>query len=86
MSCEWYDQSSMKGMKLSVSLPDQDVEYLDALAESGRYPSRSAVLQQAVRLLRTSELGDAYETAWSEWSASGEADAWESATPDGVVG
>ena len=76
----------MTGMKLSVSLPDHDVAYLDALAESGRYSSRSAVLQQAVRLLRSSELGDAYEAAWSEWEASGEAEAWESVAGDGVVG
>ncbi len=74
------------GMKLSVSLPDHDVAYLDALAESGRYSSRSAVLQQAVRLLRSSELGDAYEAAWFEWEASGEAEAWDSVTGDGVAG
>ncbi len=81
----WYDSGSITGVKLSVSLPNDDVAYLDALAKSGRYASRSAVLQQAVRLLRSSELGDAYEAAWAEWEESGDAAAWESVAADGVA-
>ncbi len=38
-------------MKLSVSLPDEDVEYLDAYAASQGLASRSAALRKAVRLL-----------------------------------
>ena len=56
-------------MKLSVSLPEGDVEYLDAYAERQRLGSRSASVQKAVRLLRASELGAAYEQAWSEWTS-----------------
>ena len=41
------------------------------------FASRSAVLQRAVRLLRASELGAAYEDAWSEWTDDGDAEAWE---------
>ena len=48
-------------MKLSVSLPDDDVEYLDEYARVQRLESRSAALHKAVRLLRASELGGAYE-------------------------
>lgn len=72
-------------MKLSVSLPEEDVEFLDAHARGQGYDSRSAVLRKAVRLLRASELGGAYEDAWREWSESGEADVWDDATADGLA-
>lgn len=42
-------------------------------------------MKRAVRLLRTAELGGAYESAWREWAADGDADAWEIATGDGLV-
>ncbi len=71
-------------MKVSVSLPDEDVEFLDAYAEAQGYPSRSAALHKAVRLLRASELGPAYEQAWDEWLADEEAQLWESTTSDGL--
>jgi metal-responsive CopG/Arc/MetJ family transcriptional regulator len=51
-------------MKLSVSLPDDDVEFLDAYAESQGMQSRSAALHRAVRLLRANGLGSEYEDAW----------------------
>ena len=72
-------------MKVSVSLPDADVEYLDAYARSQGLDSRSAALQKAVRLLRASELGAAYEDAWSDWAGSEDAELWEAATADGVA-
>ena len=70
-------------MKVSVSLPDGDVEFLDNYAEREGFASRSAVLHKAVRLLRASELGTAYEDAWTEWEASGGAALWETTTADG---
>ena len=72
-------------MKLSVSLPDEDVEYLDAYAETQGLESRSAALRKAVRLLRASELGAAYEDAWTEWAGSEDAELWDGATADGVA-
>lgn len=70
-------------MKLSVSLPDDDVAFLDAHARL-QGNTRSAVVHQAVRLLRTAELGDAYQDAWKEWADSGEAELWESTVGDGI--
>ncbi|MGI8609898.1 MAG: ribbon-helix-helix domain-containing protein [Candidatus Dormibacteria bacterium] len=70
-------------MKVSVSLPTDDVDFLDSYARAQGYDSRSAVLHQAVRLLRTSELGPAYADAWREWSDSGEASVWETTAGDG---
>lgn len=72
-------------MKLSVSLPDEDVAYLDAYAETQGLDSRSAALQKAVRLLRASELGAAYEDAWTEWAGSEDAELWDAATADGLA-
>jgi len=71
-------------MKLSVSLPDDDVEYLDAYARSQGIGSRSAALHKAVRLLRASELGSAYEDAWTEWMESDDDRLWDSTTADGL--
>jgi Arc/MetJ-type ribon-helix-helix transcriptional regulator len=72
-------------MKVSVSLPDEDVDFLDAYASSQGFASRSAVVHKAVRLLRASELGPAYEDAWQEWAAEGDATAWEPTASDGLT-
>ena len=70
-------------MKLSVSLPDEDVEFIDEYASEHGVDSRSAVVQRAVRLLRANELGQSYAAAWEEWEAT-DATAWESAIGDGL--
>ena len=75
---------SIDGMKLSVSLPAEDVEFLDAYATTHGFDSRSAALQGAVRMLRVSELTGAYEDAWREWQEGGEAEAWEATLSDGI--
>jgi Arc/MetJ-type ribon-helix-helix transcriptional regulator len=72
-------------MKLSMSLPEEDVEFLDAYAEEHQLRSRSAALRRAIGALRVAELGDAYARAWDEWRDSGEAEAWESTVADGLV-
>jgi Arc/MetJ-type ribon-helix-helix transcriptional regulator len=72
-------------MKISVSLPDDDVEFLDSYASSEGFDSRSAVVHTAVRLLRSSKLGDAYAEAWREWEGSDDAELWDTATSDGTV-
>jgi len=72
-------------MKVSVSLPSEDVEYLDAYARDQGLGSRSAALHKAVRLLRAVELGADYESAWAEWDATAEAEVWEQAVGDGLT-
>lgn len=71
-------------MKVSVSLPDGDVEFLDEYARAQGIASRSAVVHKAVHLLRIVELGAAYEQAWDTWSSSGHAEAWDVAAADGL--
>ncbi len=72
-------------MKLSISLPDEDVAALDRYAREAGMSSRSAAIQRAIRLLAHPELDDAYAAAWQEWEASGEAAAWEETTADGLA-
>lgn len=64
-------------MKVSVSLPADDVEFLDTYAQSQGYDSRSAVMHKAVALLRAGELTDAYEDAWQSWASSDDAQVWD---------
>jgi Arc/MetJ-type ribon-helix-helix transcriptional regulator len=71
-------------VKLSVSLSREDLEFLDAYAKAHSLPSRSAVVQQAIRVLRREELPDAYAHAWEEWEAAGEAEVWDQASGDGL--
>lgn len=71
-------------MKVSVSLPDADVQFLDNYATEQGFDSRSAVLHKAVRLLRAAELGGDYEDAWREWANADEATLWEVVCSDGL--
>jgi Arc/MetJ-type ribon-helix-helix transcriptional regulator len=71
-------------MKVSVSLPDEDVEFLDAYARSQGYRSRSAVVHAAVRMLRSAKLGEAYAEAWREWVDEGDGEMWDAAAGDGT--
>ena len=73
-------------MKVSVSLPGEDVEFLDAYAREQGLASRSSALQRAVRLLRIGELGAAYEAAWqqSKDSKGSPDDPWDATVGDGI--
>jgi Arc/MetJ-type ribon-helix-helix transcriptional regulator len=72
------------GMKVSISLPEEDVAFLDAYARSQGVESRSAVVHKAVRMLRVSELGEAYEAAFTSWDDEEEAAAWDLVAADGL--
>jgi Arc/MetJ-type ribon-helix-helix transcriptional regulator len=71
-------------MKVSVSIPDEDVRFLDEYVQEQGLDSRSAAVHRAVRLLRTAELGAAYESAWDEWAESDAAD-WDRTASDGLA-
>lgn len=68
-----------------MSLPDDDVEFLDDYAETQGMASRSAAVQKAIRLLRASELGAAYEDAWADWADGDDADLWNGTVADGMA-
>ena len=71
-------------MKVSVSLREKDVEYLDDYARERRLGSQSAALRKAVRLLRAAESGAEYESAWDEWQRSDDAETWDRTAGDGL--
>jgi Arc/MetJ-type ribon-helix-helix transcriptional regulator len=71
-------------MKLSVSLPEEDVEYLDEYVDQHPTASRSAALHEAIKLLRLSTLESAYEDAYAEWTGTEDAGLWENTSADGL--
>jgi len=70
-------------MKVSVSLPSDDIEFLDAYAQEQGIESRSAVVHKAVGLLRAVGLAGAYEDAWQDWTTDDEG-LWEATSADGL--
>jgi Arc/MetJ-type ribon-helix-helix transcriptional regulator len=71
-------------MKVSVSLPDEVVAFVDQYAEAHSEESRSAVVRRALKLLRQAELVEEYKQALIEWEESGEEAIWDQATGDGL--
>jgi len=71
-------------VKLSVSIPEEDVRFLDEYASAKGLGSRSAAVHSAVRLLRATELGPAYEEAFAEWAQSDAAAEWDVTVADGM--
>jgi len=74
----------MGQVKLSVSLSPSEVAVLDKYAQSAGLKSRSAAIQQAIKLLGDPDLEDDYTAAWQEWEDAGEAEAWAVTVADGV--
>lgn len=72
-------------MKVSVSLPDEDVEFLDSYARAHGVASRSAVLHQAVGLLRATELSADYAAAFAEWADEDSNGPWDTVVADGLA-
>lgn len=72
-------------MKLSISLSDDDVAFVDDYVAAAGLASRSAAIQRALHLLRQPELEQDYEQAWEEWAASGDQAAWDSTVGDGLA-
>jgi len=71
-------------VKISVSLPSDDVAVLDAYVRSSGAGSRSAALHHAVDLLRRVDLVHDYEAAMVEWESSSDEGAWDVAVADGL--
>ena len=70
---------------MSVSLPEDDVRFLDEYAQQAGAGSRSAAIHRAVDLLREAMLEQAYAAAWNEWEAGEDAALWDMTAGDGVA-
>jgi Arc/MetJ-type ribon-helix-helix transcriptional regulator len=72
-------------MKLSVSLPDEDVAFLDEYAAREGAASRSSAIHEAIGMLRNASLEEDYAAAWDEWEATEDAALWDAAAADGIT-
>jgi hypothetical protein len=72
-------------MKLSVSVPSEDIAFLDAYAAEHQLGTRSAALQHAIGALRLSALPGSYAQSWSDWEDDGDAAAWDTTAADGAT-
>ncbi|WP_062518827.1 ribbon-helix-helix domain-containing protein [Demequina silvatica] len=75
-------------VKLSISLPEDDIKVLDALVAAGAASNRSAAVHSAIERLveaeRERELEAQLIDAMREWKDSGEHAAWDGVAGDGV--
>jgi Arc/MetJ-type ribon-helix-helix transcriptional regulator len=72
-------------MKVSISIPEGDLHFIDEYAERRDIASRSAVVHEAIELLRLRELEDSYADAWQEWESSDDAGLWDATSADGMA-
>lgn len=71
----------MTKVKISISLDDEDVRYLDGLHST----NRSEAIHRVIERARESELEADYTEAFAEWASSDDAGLWDAAAADGVV-
>jgi len=67
-----------------VSLPQEDA----AILTSAPTPQASRLvprLQQAIHLLRHTDLEQDYASAWDDWESSGDQALWEATAADGLA-
>ena len=72
-------------MKLSISLPESDVEFVDEYVSTSSAESRSAVIHAAIEMLRAASMEREYAAAFDEWDSSEDGRLWEAATADGMA-
>ena len=70
--------------KLSVSLSESDLEFIDELARS-QSGNRSAAIHDLVRIARERAAVSDYARANDEWIDSGESRAWQTADSDSLA-
>ena len=71
-------------IKLSISLPAEEIAFMDGYAHSQGIKSRSGVVRAALRNLRTSELADSYASAWADSDDEEDRD-WDRSLSDGLM-
>ncbi|MGH9157024.1 MAG: ribbon-helix-helix domain-containing protein [Acidimicrobiales bacterium] len=68
-----------------MSLPEEDVAFLDVYAAGQRFSSRSGAVRKAVAMLRASQLERAYDEAFAEWEECEDAALWDLTSGDGIL-
>lgn len=77
---------SIGGMKISISVEEKDLDFLDKYASDHSLGTRSAAMRSAVDALRKEELAWQYEQAFAEWEGSGDREFWDLMSADGIDG
>ncbi|MEU9055238.1 ribbon-helix-helix domain-containing protein [Streptomyces sp. NPDC048384] len=72
-------------MKISVSLPQEDVAFVDEYVAKKSADSRSAVIHDAIELLRRAHLEQEYTEAFAEWDGGEDAGFWDQFSGDGLT-
>lgn len=72
-------------MKISVSLPQEDVTFVDEYATRTEAGSRSAVIHAAIELLRQAQLEQEYAEAFAERHESEDAQFWDQLPGNGLT-
>jgi metal-responsive CopG/Arc/MetJ family transcriptional regulator len=75
----------MISMKVSLSIPDEDIRFLDNFAREHGIASRSAAVQRSIAMLREVELKEQYKLAMREWRDSPDSELWERTAGDGIA-
>lgn len=68
-----------------MSLPEDDIAFVDEYASRSDAASRSAVIHAAIESLRMTELEGEYAEAFEEWAGSEDAELWDPAAGDGLT-
>lgn len=71
-------------MKLSVSLPEAQVAFLDRYRQQHGLASRSEVVRVALKLLQDRMLEEEYRAAGEKWQRSEDAALWDGAVDSGL--
>lgn len=72
-------------MKLSVSLPEEEVCFLDDYRQTAHLESRSAAVHVAVRQLRESLLAQEYTQMFSDADYLNDTSVWDVTSMDGLT-
>ena len=71
-------------MKVSISLPEDEVRLLDELVERHKLSTRSAGARRALKALRSEQLAAEYEACFSDPQFGERSDLWDATVADGL--
>ncbi len=74
----------MASSKLSISVKDNWLSFIEEYQKNYNIKSRSEVLERGLAALKQLELQDQYHLAYKEWFNSDENDIWDLTTADGI--
>ena len=74
----------MATTKLSISVDPSLAQFIDTYQADNKVPTKSEVVERALKLLQKAELQREYAEAYAEWQESGEAAVWEATVDDGL--